>query len=399
MTIRDLQFLVVDDNESSRGSAVRLLVELGAVAVAEASNGRAAISRLADAARPPVDVVLSDLDMPEMDGRELIRRIAERNLAAAVIVTADLEASLEEAMRRMGDAYGVQLLGSVGKPLTQEPLSSVLERYQPDSAGSPEVEAPAINFSSVERAFDEGEIELAFQPIINMATGSLTGCETLARWYPPPHRMAVPPGFFVRVLEQAGRGRDLAEWVLRQSALQCVAWHKLGLSLQLSVNLGSLDADPPISAKRFTDILRKCGMAPEQLTLELSEASVMRGQQAESEVITELRTAGFILAIDDFGTSGKPLDTSRTASLSEIKLHRAAVQHCDEDAAVQQKLSSLIKQIRDEQLPVVATGVESAAEWRLLKQAGCTRAQGWFVAPAMSSEEFLVWHAAYEPVE
>lgn len=399
MTLRDLQFLVVDDNESQRAAAVRNLVELGASTVAEAANGQAAIARLTDAAQPRVAVVLTDLDMPEMDGRELVRRMAERALAPAVLVTGDLDAALQKAMQRMGDAYGLQVLAPVSKPLTRERLSASLAAYAPVQTQKAPAEAPALDFDAVETAFDDGEIELAYQPVINMATGALTGCEALARWYPAPHRMAVPPAFFVRVLEQLRRGRDLAEWVLRQSARQCMAWRKQGLSLQLAINLGGLDCSPPISAERFTAILRDCGLAPEQVTLELSEACVMRGSETEAAVIAQLRTAGFILAIDDFGASSSALDPIRAAPLSEIKLHRAAVQNCDRDSSQQSAVTRLVEQIRAEQLPVVATGVESAGEWNLLKQAGCTRAQGWFVAPAMNAEELLVWHAAYQPVD
>ena len=141
--LRSLRFLVVDDDPDQRFLVARTLSRMGMADVVEASSGRTALEALAGADRP-VDVVISDLQMPDMDGMELIRHLGERAPPVSVILASALDYGLLASAATMTQAYGVRIIGTIGKPITRDKLFAVLRQYVPQHA---------IVESSLDKAF------------------------------------------------------------------------------------------------------------------------------------------------------------------------------------------------------------------------------------------------------
>ena len=139
MDFANLTFLVVEDHDFQRRALIRLLRDLGAEHVLEAANGRESLDALA-ARGAPVDAVLCDLDMPEMDGIEFISPLAEQRLAQAIAVVSGMEPSILNTVETMARAYGLQVLGAIAKPLTREALLGCLGRFEPRSLASHGIE-------------------------------------------------------------------------------------------------------------------------------------------------------------------------------------------------------------------------------------------------------------------
>jgi SARP family transcriptional regulator, regulator of embCAB operon len=171
--------LVVEDHDFQRRTALQLLRGLGITELTEASDGAEALELLARSAPP--DVILVDLDMPGMDGVEFIRHVAERELASAVMIVSGLDPTVVHAVEALTEAYGLELLGAIEKPLTARRLAEVLGSYRPQQAAQPGEGPEGITATDVAGALDEGKIVARWRPSVDLSNGSVSGAAALWR--------------------------------------------------------------------------------------------------------------------------------------------------------------------------------------------------------------------------
>jgi len=188
MDITDLRFLVAEDDDFQRRWLAIMLTNLGVKSIVEAADGIAALKVLQDK-NTPIDISVIDLNMPGMDGIELIRHIAKENHPGSIILASALDRSLLFSVETMSKAYGVDLLGTIEKPATPEGLLALLKAYQPrtdkhdDSA-----KLPSFTFADIHRGLLNREFEPRFQPKVDLTNGQVKGAEAFTRWNHPAFR-------------------------------------------------------------------------------------------------------------------------------------------------------------------------------------------------------------------
>lgn len=402
MEFGNLSVLVVEDHDFQRRIVMRLLTDLGVGSLAEASNGREALTRLQQGELAP-DIVVTDLDMPEMDGIELIRHVAEHHLAQAVIIASGLDPALLHSVEQMARAYGLQVLGNVEKPLTRERLAALLRAYLKvgrRDTRAPKIETPddiEVSAEEVRRAFENGELKVAYQPQLEFSNGRLSGCEALVRWHRVGDEKPTLPKLMIEAIEREGWSSSLTDLVLGEAARQSAQWRQEGLELGMSVNVSVLNLTDLATADRYVDIVRGAGADPRQITLEVTESRVMGEARQSLNVLNRLRLKGFGLAIDDFGTGFSSMQQLSNVPFTELKIDGGFVQNCDRDARRRSIVESSLDLARRLKLRTVAEGIESRSEWNVLKGSGCERAQGWLIAKAMAPADFGQWAESYVP--
>ncbi|MBV8084308.1 MAG: EAL domain-containing protein [Chloroflexi bacterium] len=238
-------------------------------------------------------------------------------------------------------------------------------------------------------AIDAGELQLHYQPKLDIKSGQVYGVEALVRWDHPQHGM-MPPAKFIPLAERTGLIRSLTEWVLREAISQCKEWLSQGRELAIAVNLSMRDLDhhlPPF----IQQLLEQSSIPPRLLCLEITESMMMLEPERTRAVVTELHEMGVTLSIDDFGTGYSSLSLLKGLPVHEIKVDASFVRNMALDVDDRVIVRSTIELGHNLGLRVVAEGIEAGEALDMLANYQCDQAQGYFVGRPMDAAAFDEW--------
>ena len=393
-TNSNIRILVLDDEPFMLKLLARMLANLGYAAVATFDNGHAALVRVAATAGAP-DLILLDINMPQMDGVEFVRHLVEHQYRGSLILVSGEDERILQSVEKLVRAHKITVLGHLSKPVTPERLSRLIELCLPPPADATKAAKKVYGQADLATAIARGELVNHYQPKVAVATGEVVGLETLVRWRHPKDGLVFPDQF-IGVAEQYGLIDDLTRAVLSEALPQARAWQDAGLSLRLAVNL-SMDNLVSLSFLDYVvNLTTEAGVPPQQLVLEVTESRLMQDQRVSLEILTRLRLKRFRLSIDDFGTGNSSLAQLRDIPFDELKIDQSFVHGAwgnDTQRAMFDASVGLAQQLAME---TVAEGVEDRADWNFLRQHHCDVAQGYFIARPMPAEDFPGWLADWE---
>jgi len=254
--------------------------------------------------------------------------------------------------------------------------------------------------ADLRQAIEERRITLNFQPIVRYdgVSPELVSVEALARWHHPA-RGAVPADEFVRLAEEHGLVRELSVVVLDSACAALADWKRqLGplAPPRMNVNLSALQMSDYLLVDTIKRTLRRHGLRPDQLCLEITESALMKDPEAASVILTQLRDHGVLVAIDDFGTGYSSLAYLQRLPVNYLKVDRSFVAELqDGHTAVAQAVISLARNLG---IGVVAEGVETASQMQILEQMDCSLLQGFGISRPLDDPAFVDWCRNGHPV-
>ncbi|MGH8259537.1 MAG: EAL domain-containing response regulator [Steroidobacteraceae bacterium] len=378
--------LVIDDHPFQRRTLARKLATLGVPSVLEAADGADAL-QLARAHAGSLALILSDVDMPEMDGLEFLRRLALEASRTPVAILSALDRTLLKSIEAMAGEYGLNLLGVIEKPASDDSLRAMLVRSLASDRG-PGARAPAAEAAHLEAALCNDELVPWFQPKIDLRTAQVCGAEVLVRWCRPDHPPLTPDRFLAAVTAN-GLMRPMTLSLAARAVhyLKQLPPHDLTLSLNVCPTL----LDDPEFADALAGTIAEAGASPREVVLEITESAAARNQGAALENLARLRMRGFELSLDDFGTGFSSLTQLVRAPIAEIKIDRAFVSRLAEGGPDRLLVDSVVTLARRLNLRTVAEGIETQAELDILIALGCEMGQGYLFAKPMPATEWLRW--------
>jgi len=244
--------------------------------------------------------------------------------------------------------------------------------------------------TSLRRALDRNEFELYYQPRIHVENGALVGCEALLRWQHPDLGLTLPERF-IGLAEETGLIVPIGDWVLNTACVQVRTWQKEGMPpITVSVNLSMRQFRQEALAASVDDALRRSGLDPRNLEMELTESLVMQDTEAGIRVLERLREIGVELSVDDFGTGHSSLSYLTQLPISALKIDQSFVQAIkgtgqSDEGIVAQAIISLAHNLK---LKVVGEGVETGPQFDFLKKHSCDEVQGYHFARPMPAADF-----------
>ncbi|MCU1230312.1 MAG: hypothetical protein JWO97_3196 [Acidobacteria bacterium] len=244
------------------------------------------------------------------------------------------------------------------------------------------------------QAIVRDELELYFQPKIDVVTERVVHAEALIRWNHPKHGV-MRPDEFIPLAEQSGKISLVTKWVIRNAIKQCAEWKRNGIDLTVAVNLSALDLFDSELPTFITGLLSDAGLPPEKLMLEITESAIMKDAAYAQRILAEMKRRGICLAIDDFGTGYSSLAHLKRLPVDELKIDKSFVLNLTESATDDLVIvRSTIELGHNMGLVVIAEGVETQESWSILKRLGCDMAQGYYMSPPLPASKFSEWLAS-----
>ncbi len=381
--------LVVDDDAVVRRQTSLLLTALGVTEVLVADSGMAGLKEL-EAHGQRVNLLLCDLNMPEMDGIEFLRRMSEIGYQGNIILVSGVDARLMQSAVELACLQGLHLVGSLGKPLVRDDFLALLNDASHRQVNTvKKATAKAIKTEDILDGLNNDEFDVFFQPKVDAFTLKPVGVEALARWR--RQGAAVPAEAFILAAEHCGLVGALSEVLLVKAFIGGRRLVDAGFPLDISVNLSAAwmsDVNLPDFIQASTETT---GLKVGNVILEVTETGVMDDLTKTLDIMTRLRLKGFKLSIDDFGTGYSSLEQLQRIPFNELKLDRAFVKGAADNATARTILSASVGMAAKLNLVTVAEGVETQEDLDLVRGVGCDFVQGWLIAKAMPVDELIAW--------
>lgn len=248
--------------------------------------------------------------------------------------------------------------------------------------------------SALRAALQAHQLEVHYQPVIDLATGRVVSAEALLRWNHPEEGV-IWPADFISVAEENGSIAAIGGWALRAACSEAVKWGERGPSVSVNVSTRQLADDDLYDV--VAEALQRSGLAPGRLTLEVTETAVMEDAEHAVRVLRRLKSLGVAIAVDDFGTGYSSLVYLKRLPVDKLKIDRSFIDRLPEDAEDTAIVSSVVSLAQAVGLEVIAEGVETDAQWEALSALGCDFGQGFLWGHPLPAREATARFRAADP--
>ena len=383
------RILVLDDEPFMVRLITQTLSLLGISDVVGCNSGAAALALIDNRDDGP-DIIICDLNMPDMDGIEMIRQLDDHDYDGAMIFVSGENRRIMQAAERLARAHHITLLGHLGKPVAPEDLLALLAGWSPPAHLAAPTEKKIYSPEAVRSAVANGQLVNYYQPKVAVSTGKVVGVEALVRWNHPEDGMVLPDQF-ISITEEYGMIDDLTRIVYDNALMQTRNWRDAGIALKIAVNISMDSLSSPAFVNFIVDHASAAGVAPQDVILEVTESRLMKDLRMPLEVVARMRMKRLGLSIDDFGTGHSSLAQLRDLPFDELKIDKAFVHGAwanDTLRAICEASHRIAQQLG---MQVVAEGVEDQEDWDYLRHLHCDLAQGYFIARPMPAAALPGW--------
>jgi diguanylate cyclase (GGDEF)-like protein len=291
-------------------------------------------------------------------------------------------------------SIGVALAPQHGTDLHQILKNADLAMYAAKSAGrrtyrffAPDMDAQVTARRLLEidlrQAISDGALEVYYQPCLGLQDNKITGCEALLRWRHPVRGM-VSPAEFIPIAEETGLINQIGEWVLTTACAEATTWPE---DIKLAVNVSPVQFKSGTLALKIVGALAASGLAASRLELEITEAVLIRDDDAALAILHQLREIGVRIALDDFGTGYSSLSYLQRFPFDKIKIDRCFVNDIEDPDGSSCIVQAVVNIAAARHMTTTAEGVETKQQQQLLRMLGCSEMQGYLFSPAKPAAE------------
>lgn len=267
-----------------------------------------------------------------------------------------------------------------------------LYKSKSDGRGICRVYEPRMGLQMIQRreleqdlrqALAKGQFNVHYQPLTELATGAIVGFEALLRWNHPDKGM-IPPSVFIPIAESSGMIVEIGAWVLEKSCVMATTWQA---DISVAVNVSSTQFKSGILVATIAAVLKKSGLAPDRLELEITESSLLENSLETLQILNGLKDLGVSIALDDFGTGYSGLGYLNSFPFDKIKIDRSFIM----DIGIRKKSEELVRAAvnlgHSLQMKTLAEGIETQEQLEFLRALGCEQGQGYLFSQAIPANE------------
>lgn len=369
MADRKIRLAVLDDDPEIAEIVGQLGEEVGFASTVTTEADRL----FAAMAENPPDAIVLDLQMPQNDGIQVLRRLADERNPAGILIMSGMDERTILASKQYAESKGLRVVGHLQKPVMPDELKDTLALLR--SATGP------LTVEDLESAVRLHQLAVHYQPTVKRfadGTWDIASVEALLRW-DHPGRGVIAPEAFLGMSEESGIIGQMTDYVIQTALAELKVWHSRRLNLGLRVNIAAnliTDIDFP---DRLESQLRQHEIDPSYLTLEVTETAMLDRQSDTYDILTRLRVKQISLAMDDFGIGYSSLTQLFRMPFNEMKIDRSLVLDVPTSREASIMVDALVGLAHRLDLSVCAEGVETEEILEFLSATGCDSAQGFLI--------------------
>ncbi|MEJ6473216.1 EAL domain-containing response regulator [Pseudoalteromonas piscicida] len=334
-------------------------------------------------------LILLDINMPEIDGVEMLRTFAELNIQAPIALLSGEKGLFIKNTAALAELHGLTIISSLEKPLSAVKLKELYLQLESNKTNIKTKHA-LQNYSKEEiyEGLLREEFCAYFQPKVASASGAIIGAEVLARW----HHSAdgtVPPSQFISIMEDNDLIHLLSYSLLKQTLALLQQNRNVLSTVQFSINLSVKELEDIKLPEKLESICDSYHTSTSQITLELTESHLLENIKRALDVLLRLKLKGFKLSIDDFGTGYSSIKQLNELPFDELKIDRCFVDGCATQSNKRVIIASTCEMAHQLGLEVVAEGVEEAEDLMVVQSYEVEYVQGYYYYPPCPPSEFL----------
>lgn len=385
--------LIVEDSTVQREHVIGLLRQIGFGTILAANDGINALRTL-EQHGAPVDLVLTDLDMPGMDGVELIQQLTKRRLAANLIAASANQPRLQEAAHSLPAGCATRLLATIAKPVRLEALQALLENAAMLALAELE-QADAIagvSLAEIEAARDEGRFFPYYAPRVALDSGRLLGISVQGRWQHPQRGVLESAAILPALAGHTELAGSIVLALVSQAAADLHDWQDMGLSaIKLSLPLPAELLGDLGELGRLVAGIQARDVKPASVCWDISEAVVAQCAPDALHNISRVSLRGFGVGAVHCGRYEARMRDFACFPLSEITIDPLFVHEAAQRSHRRPLFDGLLAMAGKLGVPVCADGIEKAEDWALMRELGCSAGQGPMVGGPMPGADFVTW--------
>jgi EAL domain-containing protein (putative c-di-GMP-specific phosphodiesterase class I) len=250
----------------------------------------------------------------------------------------------------------------------------------------PSVRRQLSLMGELRRGMKRGEVQVAYQPKLDIRCGTVAHAEALVRWHHPEEGV-IAPDLFIPLAESTGVVRELTGYVISRALADCANLGALGQQLSIAVNISAADLGRGDFVAEIRELIAQAGVDSSCLTLEITESAILSSPRRAIDALTKLRAMGIRLSVDDYGTGQSTLSYLKQLPVNELKIDKSFVTSMCEEESDRIMVKSTINLAHELGMKVVAEGVEDEPTLDLLRSLTCDYAQGYLIGKAMTVED------------
>ena len=382
----DNRLLIVDDNVQLGCFVARAAATLGFKTIATHDPSEFITTYLDF--QP--DIILLDLQMPGVDGIELLRLLGQYKSQATIMLFSGFDSAVIDTARRLGEELHLHLAESLQKPVTLETLRAKLSKYldAPVAHVPPPQQVWSLTADDLIQALEHGDLVTYYQPKVCLETAKVSGVEVLARWHHAHHGWLVPDAF-IDLAERSELIVPLTTTVLQRALQDYGLWKQQDFTL--AVNLSPRLLTDLTLPDRICELLRRYNIPPSQLILEITENSAMAEPAKSMDILSRIRLKGIQLSIDDFGTGFSSLVQLYRLPYTEVKIDKSFVMDAKKNTEAASIVQAAINLGHSMGMTVTAEGIETQDVYDWLVTLGCDHGQGYYISRPLDAYNLLQW--------
>ncbi|MBF0266398.1 MAG: EAL domain-containing protein, partial [Gammaproteobacteria bacterium] len=387
-----LNVLVIDDDDFFLKQIKVSLSELSIVNASFVTNANKALD-LINQQCEHYNIIICDLNMPELDGISFIRLLSTMDYHGNIILMSGEDKKILNAVENLAHSIQLNLLGSLSKPFTREQISTLINKIdinQPEKKKQTRAKIESFSVEKIRQGLQNNELTAYFQPKIELKNMHVKSFEALARWKNDDGSI-FPPVYFIQVAEDNNLIDPITDIIFEIAVKQLSSWLQAGHDLSIAVNFSMYSIARTELPEKLEKMCQQAGVSCDKVIIEVTESGIVEDQHIIIEVLSRLRLKGFQLSIDDYGTGYSTIEQLQKLPFNEIKLDRSYVANSANNKESYAILSSSIDLATKLSMSIVSEGVETEEDLQVVKDLGSNYAQGYFIAKPLAQNDVLTW--------